>query len=312
MRVRAQCQPGSKFVAYLAKVPREKSYRLKTLNLTHTCTRSYKNPRCTASYIGKKLLKKVRRQPDIRLKDIQDAMHEKYVDDISAGKASRARGKAQEAVDGAYTAQFNQLWEYCDELRRCSPGSTILMKVHTYNDGDLAAEHDLAIGLPYFQRIYICLEGCKKGFLAGCRPIIGLDACHLKTKTGGQLMCAVGRDPNDEYFPLAYAVVEAETKDSWTWFLNLLLADIGDARTWVFISDQQKVWFLNMFCLLNCVFMVWFRTTYCLLVELCFYGLVSQYFLLVELCFYGLVSQYVLLAELCFYGLVSYYLLLAC
>ena len=42
-------------------------------------------------------------------------MHEKYVVDISAGKASRAREKAQDAVDGAHTAQFNQLWEYCDE-----------------------------------------------------------------------------------------------------------------------------------------------------------------------------------------------------
>ncbi|XP_050258855.1 uncharacterized protein LOC126703829 [Quercus robur] len=114
------------------------------------------------------------------------------------------------------------------------------MKVHTYEDGDLVAEHGLATGLPYFERIYICLEGCKKGFLAGCMPIIGLDACHLKTKTGGQLMCAVGRDPNDEYFPFAYAVVEAETKDSWTWFLNLLLADIGDDKQWVFIFDQQK------------------------------------------------------------------------
>ena len=125
------------------------------------------------------------------------------------------------------------------------------MKVHTYNDGDLAAKHDLATGLSYFERIYICLKGCKKDFLAGCRPIIGLDACHLKTKTGGQLMCDVVRDPNDEYFSFAYAVVEAETKDSWTWFLNLLLADIGDGKRWVFISDQQKVRFLNIYCLLN-------------------------------------------------------------
>ena len=115
------------------------------------------------------------------------------------------------------------------------------MKVHTYNDGDLAAKHGLAIGLPYFERIYICLEDCKKDFLARCRPIICLDACHLKTKTGGQLMCVVGRDPNDEYFPFTYAVVEAETKDTWTWFLNLLLADIRDDKIWVFISDQQKV-----------------------------------------------------------------------
>ena len=29
-----------------------------------------------------------------------------------------------------------------------------------------------------------------------------------------------------------------ETKDLWTWFLNLLFADIGDGQRWVFISDQ--------------------------------------------------------------------------
>ena len=109
VRVKARCQLRCKFVAYLAKMPREKSYRLKTLNMEYTCNRSFKNPRCTASYIGKKLMKRVKRQPDIRLKDIQDAVHEKYMVDISAGKASRVREKAQEAVDGAYTAQFNQL-----------------------------------------------------------------------------------------------------------------------------------------------------------------------------------------------------------
>nr|POE69396.1 hypothetical protein CFP56_08649 [Quercus suber] len=101
---------------------------------------SYRNPRCTTSYIGKKLVNRVRRQPDIKFKDIQDAVHEKYMVNISVGKTSRAREKAQDAVDGAHTAQFNQLWEYCDELRRCSPGSTVLMKVHTFNDGDLAAK----------------------------------------------------------------------------------------------------------------------------------------------------------------------------
>ena len=134
--------------------------------------------------------------------------------DISVGKASRVREKAQDVVDGAHTAQFNQFWEYCEELRRCSLGSTVLMKVHTFNDDDLAAEQGLTVGVPYFERLHICLDGCKKGFLTRCKPIIGLDACYLKTKTCGQLMCAVGRDPNDEYFSFAYAIVEAETKES--------------------------------------------------------------------------------------------------
>ena len=121
------------------------------------------------------------------------------------------------------------------------------MKTHTYNEGDLVGKMDLQIGVPYFERLYICWAGCKKGFLAGCRQIIGLDACHLKTKLGGQLIVAIARDPNEEYFPLAVAVVEAKTKDSWTWFINLLLADIGDSKRWTFISGQQKVFPYFMF-----------------------------------------------------------------
>ncbi|KAL0009035.1 hypothetical protein SO802_010537 [Lithocarpus litseifolius] len=213
VRVRAKCQPPCKFTAYLAKLPREMSWQLKTLNMEHTCTRSFKNPRCSANFLAKKLMKK---------------------------EKPAAREKAQEFVDGSYVEQYNQLWDYCAELRRSSPGSTVLMKTHTFNEGELAAEMDLQTGLPYFERLYICWSGCKQGFRVGCRPIIGLDACHLKTKIGGQLMVAIARDPNEEYFPLAVAVVESETKDSWIWFINLLLADIGDEKRWTFISDQQK------------------------------------------------------------------------
>ena len=97
---------------------------------------------------------------------------------------------------------------------------------------------DLVCGVPYFERLYICLEGCKKGFWAGYRPFVGLDAYHLKNKLGGQLINAVCRDPNEEYFPLAYVVVEAKTKDSWTWFINLLIANIGQNKRWVFMLDQ--------------------------------------------------------------------------
>uniref|UniRef100_A0A2N9GBQ0 F-box domain-containing protein n=1 Tax=Fagus sylvatica TaxID=28930 RepID=A0A2N9GBQ0_FAGSY len=43
-------------------------------------------------------------------------------------------------------------------------------------------------------------------------PIIGLDECHLKGVYGGQLLSAVGRDGNDNLFPIAMAIVEAETR----------------------------------------------------------------------------------------------------
>jgi hypothetical protein len=94
-----------------------------------------------------------------------------------------------------------------------------------------------------FQRMYMSLAAMKDGFRDGCRPIIGLDACFLKGVYKGQLMAAIGRDANDNMYPIAIAVVEAETKDSWTWFLEALLSDLGPRgpQGWTFISDRQKV-----------------------------------------------------------------------
>lgn len=80
--------------------------------------------------------------------------------------------------------------------------------------------------LPSIQRMYMCLEGCKQSFLR-CRQFIGLDGCFLKGYYGGIILAAVGRDPNDQMLPMAIAVAEGETKDSWLWFLKLLINDLG-------------------------------------------------------------------------------------
>jgi hypothetical protein len=95
-----------------------------------------------------------------------------------------------------------------------------------------------------FERFYVCFDACKKGFLVGCRKVIGLDGCWFKGSNTGQLLCAIGRDANNQMYPIAWAAVATETYDSWYWFLGLLQKDLninigGDG--WVVISDQQKV-----------------------------------------------------------------------
>lgn len=44
-------------------------------------------------------------------------------------------------------------------------------------------------------------------------------------------------------YPLAMVVVEAENKDSWSWFLENLIEAIGrpEEKEWSFISNRQKV-----------------------------------------------------------------------
>lgn len=94
-----------------------------------------------------------------------------------------------------------------------------------------------------FNRMYICLGPIKKGFMEGCRPLVGFDGCHLKGPFGGQLLSAVGIDPNEGMYPIAWAIVQAENYDNWLWFMNLLKGDINivNDRMWTFISDKQKV-----------------------------------------------------------------------
>ena len=67
---------------------------------------------------------------------------------------------------------------------------------------------------PHFKRLFICLQASILGFVAGCRPVIRLDGCHLKGPYGGILLAAIGIKANLQFFPLAYAIVEVEGHDS--------------------------------------------------------------------------------------------------
>ena len=97
--------------------------------------------------------------------------------------------------------------------------------------------------------IYTCLKAWKDSFVS-CQPIIELDGCFLKGQYGGELLTVVGHDANNQMLPIAYAIVEVENKDTWSWFLDLLVGDLGGAdicRFCTFMSGQQKVIFVHSF-----------------------------------------------------------------
>ncbi|CAH9117438.1 unnamed protein product [Cuscuta europaea] len=58
----------------------------------------------------------------------------------------------------------------------------------------------------------------------------------------GEILSAVGRDANNEMYPIPWAVVEIENTDSWRCFLDLLKVDIqiNNSFHWTLITDQQK------------------------------------------------------------------------
>lgn len=206
----------------------------------------------TAKCIAAKYLEEIRSDPDWKVQALVDAVRRDFCLDICLMKAYRAKSYALEKINGDERSQYDHMYRYVmscalyafpykiyylnvyeclfrykAEILRTNPGSSVEGR---WKDG-------------VFVGMYMCFAALKSGFKKGCRPLVCLDGCWLKGTYGGQLLSAVGVDPNDCMYPIAYAVVEIESKETWTWFLEHLAMDleIQQSSKWTFMSDRQKV-----------------------------------------------------------------------
>ncbi|XP_058726497.1 uncharacterized protein LOC131597850 [Vicia villosa] len=229
-RLRVVCRANCGFLMLCSKVDHKRTFAIKTIVDKHTCARVLDNTSANSRWVAKAVLNKMQSSQNVRITDIIQDLRQNYSAGITMARAWKAKLIAKKMLEGDADRQYAILRCYAAELHRASTGNTLSITVERPNPT-----------IPTrFGSFYFCFEGCKKGFINGCRPFVGVDGCHLKTKYGGQLLIAVGRDPNDQYFPLAFGVVETETKESWKWFLELLMNDVGHSNKYVFISDQQK------------------------------------------------------------------------
>ncbi|KAL0392845.1 UNVERIFIED_CONTAM: hypothetical protein Sradi_2507300 [Sesamum radiatum] len=199
----------------------------------HQCGMSYHVKNVNSVWLSKKYVDAFRADPKKNVKGFRNEAIRDIMCHISPFQAYRAKKKALKQIEGHFDDQYAKLWDYAHALRMKNPGSTVLMALSDETD---------AIGKKKFDRIYICFKALKQEFLNGCRPLIRVDGCHLKGPHGGILLTVVSIDPNNQLFPLAYAVVGSESKQSWEWFLMNLKEDLCIERddVYTFISDKQK------------------------------------------------------------------------
>nr|GMC82694.1 uncharacterized protein LOC109176675 [Ipomoea batatas] len=73
-----------------------------------------------------------------------------------------------------------------------------------------------------------------------CLLVLTIDGTHLYGNYKGLLLLAVLVSVNKEIFPIAYSIVDGETRDSWSWFLKLLAQHMfGNIQHMCIIFDRH-------------------------------------------------------------------------
>ncbi|GJZ29922.1 hypothetical protein Tco_0574969 [Tanacetum coccineum] len=220
------------FRLYASWMSREHSFQIKSLRSEHKCCRNYNlGSLVTYKWIAVQYFKEIIEDPFIPLRKMRDDIRQKFMIDVSVGQCKRAKQLALFDHEGGLIEHYAKLYQYRQAILDSNPGSTCTLDVVESDNGSVS-----------FKRMYICFKGVKDGWLAGCRKVIGLDGCFLKHTCRGELLTAMGRDANNQMYPIAWAVVRVENADNWGWFLHLLHDDLclNDGTGITIISDSHK------------------------------------------------------------------------
>jgi hypothetical protein len=204
-----KAKPMCPWFLHVSKVGNESIWSVKTLKDEHKCLQTRKIKLLTARFLSSEVAKILLRDRKIPTAAIAMEINTNLQIDVPTTKISRARDFAMKRIAGVHEEQYANLRNYALKLKNKNKDTTVKIQVEANPDSSDAAR--------VFRQIYVCLGALKKGYKAGRMDILGLDGAFIKGQNSGQVLTVVGVDSNNGLYPLAYAVVEAESKSSWLW-----------------------------------------------------------------------------------------------
>ncbi|XP_016199071.1 uncharacterized protein LOC107640035 [Arachis ipaensis] len=113
-------------------------------------------------------------------------------------------------------------------------GSIALLKTSPVRVGDQVDEDRV-----FFHRMFWMFPPCIEAF-RHCKPLVSIDGTHLYGKYGGTLLLAIAQDGNSNILPVAFALVEGENAESWSYFLSNLRRHVTPQQGILVISDRHN------------------------------------------------------------------------
>ncbi|XP_057803635.1 uncharacterized protein LOC131018968 [Salvia miltiorrhiza] len=160
----------------------------------------------------------------LKPKEMAAQLQREYGFHVDYSAAYAGRNHAIKLIYGDPDKSFQLIPSYLHMVQHCNPDSII----------DLETNGD-----DVFKYCFMALGACIRGFLSSGRPVVVIDATHLKGKYKGVMFVAVTKDGNEQVFPLAVGLGDKENDSSWLWFLTRLKRAFGVLENMLFVSDQH-------------------------------------------------------------------------
>ena len=200
----------------------------------HTCAQtelSSKHRQLTSTLIAKRILGILKGQPNLKVKSIMTMTSELFGYRIKYGKAWRAKQRAWKMIYGDWEEGYEKLPALFNAMKAKNPGMH-----YEY----IPKPNEWRNGKEIFYRAFWCFSQCVEAF-RHCRPVLSIDGTFLLGKYKGTLLVAISCDADNTLVPLAFALVERENRDSWSWFLRLVrIHVVGPGREVGVISDRHQ------------------------------------------------------------------------
>ncbi|KAJ9675204.1 hypothetical protein PVL29_024234 [Vitis rotundifolia] len=198
----------------------------------HTCVYpklSQDHSQLDSTFIAREIQNVVQRDHTISIAALHQIVKDKFGYNLHYKRIWEAKRKAIIRIFDDWNESYQALPRWMNIVKLTNPGTKVVWKTSV-----LAGCN----GNVRFMRVFWAFGACVEGF-KHCRLVIQIDVTFLYGKYIGKLLIATSIDANGHIFPLAFAIVEEESSDSWSWFLYTLRSQVTQREGICLISNRH-------------------------------------------------------------------------
>ena len=210
---------------FSARMRKDDTVRASTKSLTHSLHCTSRKTATSASLVSV-VAQSMQSFSTVRPRDIMNLVNDAGGSVVKYNVAWRAQKRVQQEQSFDDAQSFMRIHGFLQSFEESNPGSIVDFERSSTG---------------IFVRAFICPVACLQAF-SHCRPIIIVDACHIRSRFKGIAMSACVQDGVGNILPLAVAVADVENQTNWEYFLTHLrtaIPQINSANV-VIMHDREK------------------------------------------------------------------------